>query len=340
MNDINRRELLAAAAVTGTAAALLGRTAFADGPSVPVAVSSANGKAAVLRACERVAAGDAPVAAAVQGVSLNEADPEDRSVGRGGSPNEDGVMELDSCCMDGTRGLGGAVAGIRNILHPSQVALKVLERSDHVLLVGRGAYRFARAHGFPHEELLTEEARKRWLKWKENLSDKDDWIPERQKGGTISCLVRAPDGCMGGCTTTSGLAYKIPGRVGDSPIIGAGLYVDDTAGAAGATGRGEAVILTSGSFLACEAMRRGATAEEAALEACKRIVERTKDTRLRDAKGRPRFDVKIYCLRKDGDHGAAAIWSGAKYAVHTAEGTRHLPAAYVFERAARQEPKK
>lgn len=328
MSTLNRRELLAA----GTAAAILARTARADPPAVPVAVSSGNGLRAVATACEHVTKGDRPVEAAVHGVSINEADPEDRSVGYGGSPNEEGVMELDACCMDGTLGLGGSVGGIRNIMHPSQVALKVMDRSDHVMLVGHGAYRFARAHGFPHQELLTEAARKRWLKWKENLSDKDDWVPERQKGGTISCLVRAPDGRMGGCTTTSGLAFKIPGRIGDSPIIGAGLYVDDTAGAAGATGRGEAVILTSGSFLAVESMRRGMSAQDAALEACKRIAARTKDARLLDDKGRPRFDVKIYALRNDGTHGAASIWSGGRYAVQDAGGNRKADAAYLFER--------
>lgn len=328
MSPLNRRELLAA----GTAAAFLARTSWADPPLVPVAVASANGLQAVDLACARTTAGDRPVHAAVQGVSLNEADPEDTSVGYGGLPNEEGVVELDSCCMDGSLGLGGSVGGIRNIMHPSQVALKVMDRTDHVMLVGEGAYRFARAHGFPHQELLTEKARKRWLAWKENLSDSDDWIPERDKGGTISCLVRAPGGQMGGCTTTSGLAFKIPGRIGDSPILGAGLYVDDSAGAAGATGRGEAVILTAGSFLAVEAMRRGATAEEAALETCRRIAARTKDARLLDAAGRPRFQVKIYCLRADGDHGAASIWSDGEYAVRDPQGPRKRPAAFLFER--------
>jgi N4-(beta-N-acetylglucosaminyl)-L-asparaginase len=329
MTPLDRRELL----VAGTAAALLARSARADPPAEPVAVSSANGLRAVDVACRRAAAGDRPVHAAVQGVGVNEADPEDASVGYGGLPNEEGVVELDACCMDGTLGLGGSVGGLRNIMHPSQVALKVMDRTDHVMLVGHGAYRFARAHGFPHQDLLTEKARKRWLSWKENLSDKDDWVPEREKGGTISCLVRASDGRLGGCTTTSGLAFKIPGRLGDSPILGAGLYADDTAGAAGATGRGEAVILTAGSFLAVEAMRRGASAEEAALEVCKRIAARTKDARLLGARGRPRFQVKIYCLRADGDHGAASIWSGGEYAVRDGEGTRKRPAAYLYERA-------
>ena len=327
MTRITRRELLAA----GTAAALLARRSEAEPAKVPVAVSSANGLRAVERACNRIAADERPVAAAVRGVSINENDPKDTSVGYGGAPNEEGVVQLDSCVMDGTLGKGGAVASIENIRNPSQVALRVMDRTDHVILVGKGAYRFARAHGFKHQEMLTEKARKRWLHWKETLSDKDDWEPPHD-GGTITCLARATDGRLGGCTTTSGLAYKIPGRVGDSPIIGAGLYVDDTGGAAGCTGRGEACILTCASFRAVEAMRRGAAPEEAALEVCRRIAARTKDKRLLDDKGRPRFNVKVYCLSPDGAHGAAAIWNGGKYAVSDAQGARVLPAAHLYER--------
>lgn len=327
MTKISRRDLLTA----GAAAALLSRTAHAAPAKVPVAISSANGLFAVKTACNLVAKSDRPVHAAVMGVTHNENDPKDTSVGYGGSPNEEGVMQLDSCVMDGTIGLTGAVAAIENIMNPSQVALKVMDRTDHAILVGKGAYRFARAHGFKHVELLTEEARKRWLKWKENLSDKDDWVGEREKGGTITCLARAPDGRMGGCTTTSGLAYKIPGRVGDSPIIGAGLYVDDAAGAAGCTGRGEACIRTCASFLAVEFMRQGRTAAEAALGACKRIAEHTKSKRLLKD-GKPNFNVKVYCLRNDGTHGAASIWNGGRYAVQDAEGNRLADAAALFTR--------
>lgn len=322
---LSRRELLAA----GAAAALLSRTARPEPAAVPIAVSSANGLRTVAEACGQVEAGQPPAAAAVAGVSIVEADPTDMSVGYGGLPNEEGVVELDACVMDGTLGLGGAVAGIRNIKHPSRVAHRVMERTDHVILVGEGAYRFARAHGFPHEELLTDAARRKWLEWKERLSEEDDWLPD---GGTITCLARAPDGRMGGCTTTSGLAYKLPGRVGDSPILGAGLYVDDTAGAAGCTGRGEACILTCASYLAVEEMRRGAAPTDAALAACRRIAARTKAKRLLDERGRPRFDVKIYALRNDGAHGAASLWSGAQYAARDAEGARLLDAAHLFER--------
>ena len=137
---------------------------------------------------------------------------------------------------------------------------------------------------------------------------------------------------MGGCTTTSGLAFKIPGRVGDSPILGAGLYVDDTAGAAGATGRGEAAILTCASYLAVEEMRRGASAQGAALASVRRIAERTRIKRLRNKKGQPNFNVTIYCLRKDGTHAAASIWSGGRYAVQDADGARLRPATPLFLR--------
>ena len=322
---LSRRELLAA----GAAAAVLARTARPEPESARVAVSSANGLGAVSQACGQIAAGRPAAEAAVAGVSLVEADPADMSVGLGGLPNEEGVVELDACVMDGTRGVGGAVAALRNVKHPSRVAHRVMERTDHVLLVGEGAYRFARAHGFPHEELLTEAARQRWLEWKERLSDEDDWLPD---GGTITCLARTPAGGMGGCTTTSGLAYKLPGRVGDSPILGAGLYVDDTAGAAGCTGRGEACILACASFLAVEAMRRGAAPTDAALESCRRIVALTKAARLLRPDGKPRFDVKVYCLHRDGRHGAASLWSGAKYAVRDAGEARLLDAAFLFPR--------
>ncbi len=323
--SLTRRDLMTA----GAAVALLSSRARAAPPDAPIAVSSANGLRAVTRACERVAAGTLPVAAAVDGVTILEDDPADNTVGLGGLPNEEGVVELDASVMDGTRGLGGAVAALRDIRNPSQVALKVLERTDHVLLVGEGAYRFARAHGFRPEELLTEASRAEWLKWKEDLSPEDDWIPG---GGTVTCLVGSVQGAMGGCTSTSGLAYKLPGRVGDSPILGAGLYVDDTAGAAGCTGRGEACILTAASFLTVEAMRRGMAPQEAALETCRRIIARTREKRLLDDEGRPRFDVKVYALRNDGEHGAASLYSGAEYAVHDSAGARRLPAAHVFER--------
>ncbi|MFO1497379.1 MAG: isoaspartyl peptidase/L-asparaginase [Verrucomicrobiota bacterium] len=202
-----------------------------------------------------------------------EDDPNDHSVGYGGLPNEDGVVELDASVMHGPTGRGGCVAALQNIRNPSKVARVVkAERSDHVLLVGAGALHFAKAHGFKEEDLLTDDARKLWLEWKEHLSNRDDWLPPHDVAtkdismnvkavyrhhGTINCDAIDLRGGVSGCTTTSGLAFKIPGRVGDSPILGAGLYVDNEVGAAGSTGRGEANLLACSSFLIVEHMRFG-----------------------------------------------------------------------------------
>jgi N4-(beta-N-acetylglucosaminyl)-L-asparaginase len=270
------------------------------------------------------------------------------SVGYGGLPNEDGVVELDASVMHGPTGRGGAVASLRNIRNPSRVARLVMERTDHVLLVGEGALRFARAHGFREENLLTDEAREAWLKWKENLSTKDDWLPphsidERDIGegltsflrnhGTINCNAVDLRGNISGCTTTSGLAFKIPGRVGDSPILGAGLYVDNDIGAAGSTGRGEANLLSLSSFLIVEHMRQGKNPQQACLLACERIHAQTKAKRLLDEKGRPRFNVEFYAVNKQGEFGGASMWSGARFAVNTGEPeSRLVEAAYMFKR--------
>ncbi|MEK7732261.1 MAG: N(4)-(beta-N-acetylglucosaminyl)-L-asparaginase, partial [Planctomycetota bacterium] len=273
--------------------------------------------------------------------------PADNSVGYGGLPNEDGVVELDSSVMHGPTCRAGAVGALRNIKTPSQVAKLVMERTDHVLIVGEGALRFARAHGFKETDLLTEESRKLWLEWKERHSEDDDWIPpevpdpnkrsEKRADftftyGTITCLGLNPAGDISGVTTTSGLSYKIPGRVGDSPIIGAGLFVDNTVGAAGATGRGEAVLKICGSHTVVEAMRHGMAPREACLHALQRIVENTTEKRLRHDDGRPNFDVKLYALSKDGRFGSASIWSGAKFAVYADGENRLEDCAFLFQR--------
>jgi len=258
---------------------------------------------------------------------------------------------LDASVMHGPTGRGGAVAALRNIMHPSQVAKMVMERSDHVLIVGEGALKFAKAHGFKEQDLLTDESRAAWLKWKENLSNEDDWLPPHDvntKGigmiqkamerhwGTINCSAIDLAGNISSCTTTSGLSFKIPGRVGDSPILGAGLYVDNEVGAAGSTGRGEANLLACSSVMVVEFMRQGKSPEQACLSACERIVHQTKMKRLLDDEGRPNFDVRFYALNKRGEVGSASIWDGGKFAVNTGEArSRLMESAYLFKHAAK-----
>ena len=243
-----------------------------------------------------------------QSANVTELDPEDTSVGYGGLPNADGVVQLDASIMNGPDHNCGSVACLEGIKTPCSVARLVMERTDHIHLVGKGAQNFARMHGFKVEELLTEQSRKIWLRWKENLSDKDDYFPPKdgdsnmaRSTGTINVLGINKNGDIAGITTTSGLAWKIPGRVGDSPIIGAGLYLDNEVGAVGATGRGEEMIRSCGSFLGVEYMRNGMTAQEACEAVCKRIID------INGGPSKVDFSDKIVALSKNGDVGCAAI---------------------------------
>ncbi len=311
-------------------------------PAHPVVISSGNGLNAVTRAMERIKGGSDPLDAVIAGVNLVEDDPEDMSVGYGGLPNEEGVVQLDSSVMHGPTHNAGAVAAIENIKNPSKVAKLVMERTDHVLLVGEGALRFARAHGFEEEDLLTDRAREIWLSWKENLDDRDDWLPAkddqygdlvreyREHYGTINCCAVDTNGDLGGVTTTSGLSFKIPGRVGDSPIIGAGLFVDNEVGAAGSTGRGEANLKNLCSFMVVEFMRMGKSPEEACLATCQRIADHTRlPYLLKDDK--PAFNVKFYAVNKRGDYGSASIFSGGDFCVADASGSRKEASAYLYK---------
>jgi len=320
---------------------------------MPVSISSGNGLPAVTRAYERMVGGNDPVLAVVEGVGIVEADPDDMTVGYGGLPNEDGVVQLDSSVMHGPTHKAGSVAALEQIMHPAQVALKVLQTTDHVMLVGEGALDFALAHGFEKQNLLTDRARQAWLRWKQNRSDRDDWLDPDQMDwdpagkrvgrggqgkaipftyGTIHCAGVNTAGDISACTTTSGLSYKIPGRVGDSPIIGAGMYVDNEIGSGGATGRGEAVIQSCGSYAVVQAMARGLSPTEACLEVLRTIVRNSKRQKrlMRDAE-RPNFNVVMYALRKDGAHGSAAMFPGRSYTVADGQGTRSLPCAALFE---------
>ncbi|HVS12319.1 MAG TPA: N(4)-(beta-N-acetylglucosaminyl)-L-asparaginase [Thermoanaerobaculia bacterium] len=326
-----------------------GRSGTELGGSPPVVVSSANGLRAIERAMDLLRAGEDTLEAVVSGVNLVEEDPEDTSVGYGGLPNEDGVVQLDASVMHGpTRG-AGAVAAIEEILHPSRVAKQVMEHTDHVLLVGRDATRFAVKMGHQTQNLLTPEARERWLEWKRGLSDRDDWIdpaerlpavaatgPETERDhGTINCNAIDAKGDISGVTTTSGLAWKIAGRVGDSPILGAGLYVDNQVGACGSTGRGEANLKTCASFLAVELMRQGLSPEEAGLRVLQRIAENTVEPYLLDEQGRPNFQVNFYLLDKRGRFAGVAMWSGASFAAHDGQANRLYASAYLYRRPER-----
>jgi N4-(beta-N-acetylglucosaminyl)-L-asparaginase len=331
-------------------------------------VSSSNGLNALDRGMQILKAGGDTLDAVLATVNVVEDDPNDTSVGYGGLPNEAGDVELDASVMHGPTRRAGAVASIRHIKNPSRVAKLVMERTDHVMLVGLGALRFAEAHGFERINLLTERARIAWLAWKETMSDRDAWgpgldSPEWQEKvsqllprslsdeeriqwlawirevllepptGTINCLALDAKGDISGCTTTSGLAWKIPGRVGDSPIIGAGLYLDNDVGAAGSTGRGEENIKVAGGHTVVELMRRGMSPTDACLEALQRVARNYNNDKKRLAK----FYVVFYALNKDGVHGGAALWSQRRsgrrhtYAVHDGTQARLVDCAALLE---------
>ncbi len=320
----------------------------------PCVISSGNGLPAVAKAMELLTQGADAVDAVVEGVTIVEDDPNDTSVGYGGLPNADGVVQLDASVMHGPTHKAGAVGAIEGIRNPAKVALLVLKRTDHILIVGEGAKKFALMHGFKEENLLTERARQAWLRWKENLNPDDDWLDDDQRDwpddrprregrggpnddipftyGTIHCAAVDANGDVSACTTTSGLSYKIPGRLGDSPIIGAGMYVDNAIGAAGATGRGEAVLANCGAFLAVRHMDAGMTPTEACLAVLKHIADRTLEKRLRDEHGRPNFSVSMYALRKDGAFGSAAMYKGGFFTVHDGTEARRETCAYLYER--------
>ena len=241
-----------------------------------------------------------------EGVRVTEADAENQSVGLGGRPDSEGNVTLDACIMD-SDGNAGSVGFLQNIKHPISVARKVMEETDHVMLAGKGALKFALKNGFKRENLLTEESRKGWLEWKKNNRIKESWGPNDDHD-TITSLAQDNEGNLSGACTTSGLAYKLHGRVGDSPIIGAGMYVDNEVGAAGATGVGELVMKTCGSFLVVELMRQGYSAMEACNEAVDRIIKQED--------GKTKLQVGYIALGKDGSIGYASIQKGFQYALY------------------------
>ncbi|HWP44724.1 MAG TPA: N(4)-(beta-N-acetylglucosaminyl)-L-asparaginase [Blastocatellia bacterium] len=367
---MTRRSFVRTGAVAGALAGLnptLTGLAQSKG-SRPLVVSSANGLKAIEKVMEMLRAGADTLDAVIAGVNIVEDDPNDTSVGYGGLPNADGDVELDASVMHGPTKRAGAVASLRYIKNPSKVAKLVLERTDHLLLVGEGALRFALAHGFKKEELLTDMSRTIWLRWKETMSDRDAWGPgldspdspppdSRQSRnpqeaewlalaeeiianpptGTISCLAINERGDISGSTTTSGLAFKIPGRVGDSPLIGCGLFVDNEVGAAGSTGRGEECIKINGAHTVVEMMRRGMSPTDACLEALKRVVNNYNG----NMKKISQFSLNFYALNKNGEYGAASMFGYSirsngerrrnKYAVHDGRESKLHDIAYLYE---------
>lgn len=346
MNDVlDRRSFLGAGGSLAAMLALPGVREPFPAPFIrpsraasPVAISSANSLAPVSRALELVTGGADTLDAAVEGVKIQELDPADNSVGYGGLPNEEGVVQLDASCMHGPSKRAGAVAALEGIKTPSEVARLVLKYTSHIMLVGAGAKRFALSYGFKDEELLTPESRQVWLTWRANRGKNDDWldVPAGEKmvvrpTGTINLNVVNAAGDISSVTTTSGLAWKIPGRVGDSPIVGAGQYTDNDVGAAGSTGRGESNIMVCGGFLTVEHMRRGMKPTDACLETLRRVVAMT-PPRLLDAKGEPTFQLNFYAVNKKGEFGGAAL-RPSRYAVHDGREARYVDAAALYERA-------
>tara|TARA_B100000029_G_scaffold503128_1_gene579546 strand:- start:145 stop:1161 length:1017 start_codon:yes stop_codon:yes gene_type:complete len=308
---INRRNFLKIFSVAGITLPTLGAGSITNPKNTPLILCSRGeywGKQVLKPGWEILSSNLSLLDAIEKSANVTELDPNDTSVGYGGLPNERGIVQLDASIMYGPTHNCGSVAALESIKTPCSVARLVMERTDHIHLVGKGAQEFAVYHGFKLENLLTEKSRKLWLKWKENLSDKDDWFPSKNEdyndsrpSGTINVLALDSSGDMAGITTTSGMAWKIPGRIGDSPIIGAGLYVDNQIGAMGATGRGEELIRSCGSFYGVEQMRLGKSPQEACEAVCQRIID------INGGKNKINFNDKIVAINKRGQVGCASI---------------------------------
>jgi N4-(beta-N-acetylglucosaminyl)-L-asparaginase len=359
---LSRRDFLGAGALTA-ASLVIPRRADAGPPRPagrPAVIASANGLRGVALAYEMMTRQNAdPLDAAIAGVNIQELDPDDQSVGLGGLPNAEGVVQLDASVMHGPTKRAGSVSALEDIATPSLVAKAVMDYTDHIMLTGPGARRFAIEMGFAPQNLLTEKSRQMWLRWRANLNPGDAWLdrtddvkvatptrPPRtshlfhdERGvahtwGTVNMNALSASGDMGSVTTTSGMAWKIPGRVGDSPIIGAGQYCDNDVGAAGSTGRGEANIKVCGAFLAVELMRQGMTPEAALLKVMERVIAMT-EKRLLDDRGRPYFDLDFYAINKRGDWAGACAYQGSRFAVADAAGARLVESAYLFKASER-----
>ena len=325
----------------------------------PCALASGNGLDVVRLTFACLSAGNDPLDACVAGVTLLEDDPADVSVGYGGLPNARGEVELDAAVMHGPSHRAGAVAGLREVRHAASVARDVLRHTDHALLVGDGALAFAIVRGYRRENLLTDHARAAFDTWQRErdalgreptglLSDEDRWMlpdthgagpPIPHTHGTVHCSALAPDGRQAACTTTSGLSWKMPGRAGDSPIVGAGLYVEQGIGSAGGTGRGEAALQSSAALQVVRLMAQGLPPTDACLALLTHVIDQTRDPRLLGARGLPAFNLTMYALRADGAFGSAALYEGYFFAAGTREGPRLLPSVGILPRPAREQPK-
>ena len=357
--NLSRRQFVqvGAAGAAALGASASGAPAIQTSGPKPVVIASGNGnryknggdEVVVERAFRMMTEGKDILESLIEGVKITELDPEDASVGYGGRPNADGVVQLDSCCMHGPNRRAGAVAGIEGVRTPASVAYQVLQVTDHHLLVGKGAQHFARNMGFKVEDdLNTPRSREMWLEWKRRIDPghyldpkkraaaghaaglsmvRDGLMDEEEYYGTINCDGLNANGDLAGVTTTSGLAWKIPGRVGDSPILGAGLYVDNAVGAAGSTGRGEANLYGLCSFLIVEEMRRGAHPKDAAMTALARVKENTVEKRLLNSRGLPAFGLSFYVVNKAGVHAGVSMYTSARssYAVCDENGPQSLP---------------
>ena len=374
---LNRREFVQTTTAAGVAAAAASRPLFGQAPTVmtpksvkPLVVAASNGnksknekgQTCVAKAFEMITSGSDVLDAVIAGVNIVELDPEDTSVGYGGLPNAEGVVQLDSCCMHGPKKRAGGVAALEGVRTPSNVAQMVADLTDHHLLVGKGAQDFARNMGFKIEaDLNTDKSRQKFLEWKRRTDplhylppkERDEayhrvsmqmiaegWIDAEHYWGTINCDGINAKGDICGVTTTSGLSFKIPGRTGDSPILGAGLYVDNEVGAAGSTGRGEANLYGLCSFLIVEEMRRGAHPKDAAMTALKRVAKNTIEKRLLTAKGQPNFGLSFYVLNAKGEHAGVTMYESSQsqgkttrstYAVCTENGPQTVNTEFLYE---------
>lgn len=344
-DSVTRRSFLGTAALAAAGSALPDTLAAAP-PGAPwagrrrvskfAAVSSANGLLSVRVATDLMQRGRDTLDAAVEDVKIVELDPNDDSVGYGGLPNEEGVVQLDASCMHGPSKRAGAVAALEGIKTPSEVARLVLKYTNHILLVGEGAKRFALSYGFREEDLLTPASREKWLRWRANRGARDDYVdvpdnapPMARPTGTINLNLVNDKGEVSSITTTSGLAWKIPGRAGDSPIVGAGQYTDNEVGAAGSTGLGEANIMVCGGFLTVEHMRQGMKPADACLATLRRLVAMTRPALLAPD-GHPAFQIQFYAVNKAGDHGCAGLFPTRYAACDEAGGARLLDGAYLY----------